>query len=204
MAEEIKVVIDVKPLPQSSGKVMDGGDCGYCCIGGMFGTGSILAAYELVEDKMPEDGGWKNRESITSYRIKLFLEAMGHEYEEYNPDFDHYKTGLMTNQWNNHNWYHEFKNLIDAGKFLFASVRYDPAPPPPPRQYGEHDHVVLINGYREWYKPHPTVKGASSLQYEIRISCSASGDRWMDYQEFLYLHGCAACIVSSEKLPKRA
>lgn len=196
---KIMKTIDVFPIPQKDGRVMDGGDCGYCCLAGVFGYESTLAAYEAMEDAMPEGGGWKERSSMDPFRIKMFFEKHGLTYEEYNPPFDYYKPGIMVYPWNNHNWYRFFRYLIEGDKILYASVRYNRGVPPEPRT-ADHDHIVLINGYREWYKPHPVVKGASSLICEVRVSCSASGNRWQKWEDLLYWNGCSAIVVDMEEI----
>ena len=91
--EEETIEIDVDPLPQSSGHVLDGGDCGFCCLAGILGLPSILAAYELLESRMPNDD-WKKRSSLCINRLELFLKALDMPSDEYDPPFHRYKKGL--------------------------------------------------------------------------------------------------------------
>ena len=76
--DSLELTIDVHPLAQRSGKVLQGGDCGYCCIAGIFQLPTILSAYEFLEAAMPENTGHKSRSSLSTYRTKLILEAKCH------------------------------------------------------------------------------------------------------------------------------
>jgi hypothetical protein len=193
-----ETVIDVHPLPQSSGKVMDGGDCGYCCLAGIFRLPTILSAYEFLEDAMPEDGGHKRRASMCQYRTKLLMDAKGFDYVQFQPPFRHYKTGMMELPWENGAWIDDYQNLIESGTILFAGIRFDRLAPQPPRSHKEHDHNVILNGYRQEFRPIPHMPKAKSQVREVRVSCSAKGTYWIEWSEFLYWHGCVAVLIPPE------
>jgi hypothetical protein len=190
-----EVVIEVHPLPQKSGKVMDGGDCGYCCIAGIFQLPTILSAYEFMEDAMPKDGGHERRDSMTFYRLKLLMQARGLDYVQFQPPFKHYKTGMLELPWENGNWIDRYQDLIESGTILLAAIRYDRLHPQPPGSHKEHDHNVIFNGYRQEFRPIPHMPKARKQVREVRVSCSAKGTYWMEWSELLYWHGGIAMEI---------
>jgi len=185
--EEFEVVHEVHSLPQSSGRVMDGGDCGFCCLAGILSLPTILSAYEFLESIITED--WKCRDSMSIYRCKYFLLALGVEFKDFQPSFKYYRKGLPPLPWDNHNWPAAICALLKEGNVFLTSVRFNRSAPPPPRSGMESDHNVIINGYRQFWKDHPTVKNAKSLTKEIRVSCSVRGTYWIGWEELLYWHG---------------
>jgi hypothetical protein len=194
-ADNVEYVVDVDPLPQSSGHVLDGGDCAYCCIAGIFGLPTILSAYELVESHMPEEGGWRTRCSMSVHRNEMFFESVMGEFQEYQPPFMHYRPGLAALPWDNTNWIWGVRQICEAGHVLLASIRLTGSPPRAPRTGGDTDHAVIINGFRQKWVPSQVV-GGKSLSQEVRISCSAKGRYWIDWENFLYYHhGYPAIVV---------
>ena len=173
---------------------MKGGDCGHCCLGGIFGFKTILETYEDVESRMPEEGGWKRRESMTAYRLKMYLIEKDIPYVEFNPRFKKYKTGLQKVPWDNVQWFEDLKLHINSNHIFMASIRFKKSPPPM-REEISSDHMVIINGYREVWRDHKTVKSAKSLIKEIRVSCSATGTYWVEWEYFLYWHGSCEYVI---------
>jgi len=189
------VTVDVDPLPQSSGKVLEGGDCGLCCIAGIFRLESIEAAYEYLEKRMPEEGGWKRRASLDAVRRRFLFEHLGGE--PFLPPFDHYKDGMAEVPWDNCAWRDEFKKLVKDGTVILASIRFDKHHPPPPRSYEhETDHAVILNGWRQYWKDHPKVRGAKSMRCEVGVSCSVKGRYWVEWSELLYYYGFNGVTVT--------
>ena len=191
--------IDIDPLPQSSGHVLDGGDCGFCCLAGLLGLPSILSAYELLESKMP-DNDWKRRSSLCINRLGLFLAALGLPADEYDPPFFRYKKGLAPVPWDNVNWSWGVRKAIMAGSTFLVSIRFNASPPPLTSVCG-HDHMVLFNGYRQRLVP-TTLPHAKKLVSEIRVSCSVAGRRWVEWDDVLYHHGCYPAVSVDWRLAR--
>lgn len=197
--DSLEITIDVHPLAQKSGRVLQGGDCGYCCIAGIFKLPTILSAYEKVESHMPEEGGHKRRSFMDFYRVKLLLESLGHDYNQFSPKFNHYKVGMLEYPWNNLGWIDDVQNYIKDGCIFLASIRFTRGVPPEPRKHADHDHNVIINGYREYFAPIPNFPKSRRQEREVRISCSARGKSyWIDWKELLYWHGCVAVVIPKE------
>ena len=174
--------VPVSPVMQSTGRVMDGGDCGYCCLAGILGV-SIERAYEVVEMRMLE--GWKSRQNMNVWRWKLLLRSFGLDDSEYRPEHNYYKTGAIPLPWDNLNWIDGVRDIIKVGCVLVVSIRFNGCVSPEPRKGRDTDHNVLITGYRE----ECGVPGARRLERSIRVSCSVRGDWWIDWEGFLYWHG---------------
>jgi hypothetical protein len=195
MSDEIHyhVVNDIRPLMQTTGRVLPGGDCGFCCIAGIFGLPSIASAYEFVESKLPESH--KARDSMNAWKMKTFLKTLSLPSEEFLPLFDHYKPGLMPLPWENHNWKIELKKHIQAGCIASTSIRFEALAPPPPSSISRlSDHQVIINGFREHAIPFPSGDG-HKINEEFRISCSVRGDYWIEWCNLLYYHGAHPTFI---------
>lgn len=192
-------LVDVRPLPQSAMKVMPGGDCGYCCVGGLLELSDVLQAYEVVERTMPE-GSWRSRQSMHPSRWREFLEGLGMTFRPFNPAFDHYKDGVPEVPWLNNNWAVEFEQLVERGCVLVGSIRFERSVFPDPTRGSIHDHNVLITGYRVNTVPHPTVPRAWNVNKEIRIACSNKGEYWMEIDEFLYWHGASFHVIDVQAM----
>lgn len=196
MTEEL--TYDAFPLPQSSGSILPGGDCGYCCAAGVFGIPSLQLAYEFVEQRLPAEGGWRTRANMTASRWKLLMQGCGLEYRQYNPAFEHYKAGMLELPWQNLTWMTGVADMVTHGDVLVLSTRFHPAAPPPPEagQWTESDHNVIVNGCRERFVPQGPA-GCGKYEQEIRVSCSVKGTYWTPWSSFVYFHvGGAGCIVN--------
>ena len=176
----------VAPVPQSSGYVLAGGDCGYCCLAGILET-SIQEAYVIVETRMP-GGDWEQRASMCAWRWQFFLRSLGLPSKEFRPKHRYYKTGALPLPWDNMNWIDGVRDHLIAGRILVASIRFNRSPPAPPNQCGDTNHNVLITGYRERWVRHPTVAATSQVK-EVQIACSVRGTYWIPWDDLLYWHG---------------
>ena len=190
--------IDVDPLPQSSGHVMDGGDCGFCCLAGILGLPSILAAYELLESHMPGDD-WKRRSSLCINRLGMLLDSLGLPSDEYNPPFFRYKKGLMPVPWDNVHWPWGVRRAIMQGSVMLASVRFKASVPA--LSPSTEDHMILLNGFRRRLVP-TVLPDAKKLVSEIRTSCSHGGRRWIEWDKLLYWHGCWPAVPIDWRLAR--
>lgn len=195
-------VIDVRPMPQDTGKVLEGGDCGYCCIAGIFDLVSIQAAYEFREAATANaEGGWARRSAMDPYRWKYLLVGLGLPHLELRPPFDHYKRGMAELPWENHNWKVVLRRCIELGDVVVASIRMHAAPPAPPVDFDDPkpgqgfttDHNVIINGVRDRLIPHKTMDAGTWIT-EFRVSCSRKGDYWIEWSKLSYWHGLCNCI----------
>ena len=182
------IEVPVVALPQSSGSVMPGGDCGYCCLAGLLGLPSIKEAYEITESRMPD--GWSNRASMCAWRWQFLLRSYGVLSNEFRPKHKYYKTGAVPVPWENLNWINGIRDLFKTGAIFVASIRFNGIPPPPPGTSGYTDHNVLLTGYRERWETVKHVKGALSQVRELRVSCSQKGEYWIDWEDLVYWHGC--------------
>jgi len=194
-------VVDVHPLSQSTGHVMNGGDCGYCCVAGLFQLPSIISAYEFVEKRMKN--GWESRQSMCAWRWEFLLDSLGLPKKEKHVPFRYYKTGCVPNIWDNMNWPRMVRRKIKNGNILIASIRFNGSPPPPPHTSGDSDHNVIINGWKFEWIPHKTVSGAMTGTISVRVSCSVKGTYWIEWSDFLYWHGvCPIFVIDVDKARK--
>jgi hypothetical protein len=190
--------VDIDPLPQSSGHVLDGGDCGFCCLAGILGLKSILEAYEILESHMPGDD-WKKRSSLCINRLGMFLEALGMPSDEYDPPFFRYKKGLAPTPWDNVNWPWGVRRTIMQGSVMLVSVRFNSSVPP--LSPTTEDHMVLFNGYRQRLVG-TSLPYCKKLVSEIRVSCSHAGRRWAEWDDLLYHHGCHPAVPIDWRLAR--
>jgi hypothetical protein len=195
-------IVDVHPIPQSSGHVLDGGDCGYCCIAGLFNLPSIISAYEFVEKRMKN--GWERRQSMCAWRWEFLLESLGLPKKDKRVPFHYYKTGVVPNPWENMNWPRMIKRKIKRGNILIASIRFNGSPPAPPRTGRDSDHNVIINGWKFDWVPHPTLPGAKNGTTYIRVSCSVKGTYWIEWSDLVYWHGACPLFVINVDAARKA
>ncbi|CAK0748255.1 hypothetical protein CCP1ISM_20017 [Azospirillaceae bacterium] len=195
-------VVDVHPISQSSGHVLDGGDCGYCCVAGLFNLPSIISAYEFVEKRMKS--GWERRQSMCAWRWEFLLESLGLPNKDKRVPFRYYKTGVVPNPWDNLNWPRMIKRKIKRGNILIASIRFKGSPPAPPRTCGDSDHNVIINGWKFDWVPHPTLPGAKTGTIYIRVSCSVRGTYWIEWSDLVYWHGACPLFVINVDAARKA
>lgn len=181
--------VECRPLLQSTGRVLEGGDCGYCCVAGVFGFPTILAAYEDVERLTGEP-----RAQMYAFKLHRYLEKRGVPVTELRPEFDYYKPGMTPYPWLNGNWPRMVRSQIDDGRVLLTSIRFDGGGPvcSAVEVASESDHMVLINGWRE--RLVPLTGGASRIDQEIRVGCSVRGDYWVEWQRWLYRYGGYCCV----------
>jgi hypothetical protein len=186
-------VVDVHPLSQSAGHVMDGGDCGYCCVAGIFNLPSIINAYEFVEKRMKN--GWERRQNMHAWRWEQLLKSLNLPNKEFRVHFNRYKTGVIPVPWHNINWSHKVRNIIKSGNVLISSIRFNKSVPIAPESCGESDHNIIINGWKFEWVDNPRFPGAKDGISSVRISCSVNGTYWIEWSNLLYWHGCYPSFV---------
>jgi hypothetical protein len=194
IAESIDNLIEI-PLPhfqQPSPAIMDGGDCGYCCIAAAFNLPSVLAAYELVERTIEENDqkGYFERGRCHSdvNRLQFFLSCMGYSSKEHRPPHYYYKAGCTPVPWANVNWYKFLRKHLEAGHPCFSSmILHGHAPAPDDDASWLTDHMVMIVGCRKHTVPLMEGK-AGRIDEEIMIQCSVKGRFWIKWRDYLFWH----------------
>lgn len=179
-----EVILPRRALPQPSPKIVEGGDCGPCCLAGMANK-TIQEVYDLQEDG-PEAFSWpKAVRTLHEAKRQGWLDRFIDDI----PIWTQWKSKMqfgMPSWDSNLEWFGYVTMAIDAGYYGFCSVNYDGKGP-----LVDSDHVVLICGVRELTVPHKTVKGAACIVPELLVSCSATcpEGRWEEHREFLTKRG---------------
>lgn len=183
-----KVILPKRVIQNPEPRIYKNGDCGACVLAGLFNM-EVKEVYEKRQDKQ-----------ITPFSrdcLKWFLydrQAFG-SLDRFIMDVPHWNypdslipfgnLGWLTAR----SWFNYVRMGIDAGYYGIAFVRFDKKGTTYPITT---DHIVLICGVRDRYVPHKTMEGASTINQEILVSCSAKkteDEEWVKASEFLRERG---------------
>jgi len=185
--------LPLRVVKQPSPAVYSGGDCGACVIAGLVGC-AIEEAYGFQDPDMRAKGakdrptpfGWRDMAHTLKWRTRGIAEVIAdipmwpHNIHEANQAF-----GYPSWQ-QNLQWLAYVRMALRAGFYGVCSVSHDGAGP-----LNDHDHWVMVCGARESVHPIESMPGASRVDQELLISCSASAPdgKWIDHLVFLKEHG---------------
>jgi len=185
-----EVVLAWRALPQPEPFVVEGGDCGACALAGVLGVG-----VEVVYDRLCAG----RREALS----RLELESAADEARRQGlldrvvadvpfwPSRKSYLAFGHPGHLSFPEWWAYVRMALDGGCYGLCSVDFDrrgarhDIPP-------ETDHVVVLCGAREVCVPHPTMAGASRIDRQVLVSCSARStpdEEWVEVRDFLSTRG---------------
>lgn len=181
---ENKVVLPKRAVPNPSPRLFKDGDCGACVLAGLFDM-KVDHVYASRRD------GKVSPFSYQCMRDFLFDRQSLSKIDRFILEIPHwdYPQSLMpfgNVSWlNSTAWFNYVRMGIDAGYYGIAFVRYD-------KKGTTHpiisDHIVLVCGVRDRCVTIPELKGASVINHEILISCSAKNtdnEEWVVASDFL-------------------
>lgn len=193
MVHEKEIVLPRRAIPQPSPHVVPGGDCGGCCIAGVLDV-SIVRAYDLQDkDTRPKDArdkpvpfGWCEMVYAlqnAGWGWSHLVDSVIDEVPIWPCWRNKHTWGMGLPGWSmNLPWWMYVRMALLAGYYGVCQVSLDGKGP-----LAMSDHWVLICGARQVEVPHPTMKGASRVDLEILVSCSARHPQgeWRDSLKFL-------------------
>lgn len=203
-----EIVLKRRAVKQPMPKLFNGGDCGACCIAGVFNI-AVQEAYELQDkDERPKDAKEKPY-PFSWWGMRFALHAWEKGYSDGVLDDvpiwpwceTQMSLGHGIKSWyQNIPWFHYVRMGLLGGFYGVAQVDYNSRGP-----LFSHDHWVLICGARERESPHETVKGAHKLNQEILISCSSKNPQgyWKDTRDFLRDDGGYNVIMVRPRTSKK-
>lgn len=191
-----EVVLPRRVVPQPNPAVCTGGDCGACCIAGVFGI-SVAEAYGLQDkSSRPESAkdapvpfSWYTMahalkcyeigealhdgvlDSVPFWPCETSAAQLGHGLH----------SGLQALA-----WWEYIRMGLRGGFYGICHVDIDGSGP-----LSMHNHWVLLCGARQIRVPLETVKGAARIDCELLVSCSAQhpDGTWMNAPQFLEKFG---------------
>lgn len=93
-------------------------------------------------------------------------------------------------------WAYRLEAWLAAGWLALAEMNFAGAGPvTADGSRNGTDHFVCLDGQRHFWRAHATVQGASSLEHETHVVCSARGAYWIDTADLLRKHGVGAIIL---------
>lgn len=218
-----EILLGVKQFQQPLPKRNPGGDCFAC---------SLKAAVDyLYPDKpldfntsweaflVPSYSGGKDGASekkVLSNCWRTMAWTAPHALDDYNievhrdivmplPDLDNwsYSWGFRVHE---QEWAKRLEAWLSAGWVAIAECSLDPTPAVTEKGRINHtDHFVVLDGQRSFWQESSVVSGASSLEHETHVVCSARGSKWFKTWDLINLHGVNALVLLRKRdYPRRA
>lgn len=203
-----EILLGVKPFLQPSPGRNPGGDCFAC---------SLKAATDYLYPENPIDFNlaWESFEETSvggnrvlsncwptmAWRAPYALHEHGYKFDLHRdllmpqPDLDHhsYSWGFQVNE---QEWSLRLHAWLSAGWVAIAEQSFPPLPAVTPDGRKNHtDHFVVLDGQRSFWQESSLLPGASSLEHETHVVCSAKGAYWIDTKDLLNLHGVNALVL---------
>lgn len=172
-------VLQRRALPQPSPAINEGGDCGACCLAGLFGCFTVSMAYKLSREEGLEPFSWSGMATaIWEARSRDLTEAFVLDIPSWP------RAGRPVMQWGNPSWMQTIewskylRMAFEAGYYGLASISHDGDGP-----FSECDHWVLLCGMR--------IEEDKRIDYKLLVSCSAHhpDGKWIETREFLQKYG---------------
>jgi hypothetical protein len=193
VVNDYEVVLPRRVVPQPNPGIVPGGDCVPCVLAGLLNI-SVRDVYEkLNEGKYEPLGGSSTRSAFYEAKSLGWIDRLIDE-APYWPSYHR--------MWGDPSWLvrlpwiRYMQMVFDAGYYGVASINLDGKGP-----IVENDHGVLFCGIRQRTVSHPTLKAASSIEYDLLVSCSARHPegKWYEYIDYLEKYGGFNCFLARPK-----
>lgn len=185
-----EVLLPLRAVPQPEPFVVKGGDCCACVLAGVVGS-SVEHVYDEFCNGQREALCRNDFEAaLHTAQAKGYIDRMIVDVPIWLQRRSYLPFG-NAGHLSSREWFAYVRMAIDAGYYGIASVDFarkgvgSTVPP-------ETDHVVLICGARTLNTPLEHVPGASRLDEEILVSCSARSspeEEWVRTEDFLAQRG---------------
>lgn len=184
-----EVILPRRVVPQPTPDLVDGGDCGACVLGGLFGLTVPDVYAKLCDGKQKALSHHTMRQALheakrlgLADRIVPTPARWPRLAEGYFDDFGDLASRHCIE------WWTYLRLAYDAGYYAIAEVDADRAGP-----IAQPDHWVLLVGVRERWVPMPADRGGgATIEHEVLVSCSSRktpDEEWVDAGEFLQKRG---------------
>ena len=203
-----EIIRNVAPFPQPSPAKNPGGDCFACTlkavVDALYPERPIPfdAAWEAF--KVEAYGGgkvlsncWPTMESaVYALRGEGYDLAVRRDFALAEVDLEHwsYAWGVRVDE---NAWAYRLEAWLAAGWLASVEMNYAGVGPVDVARcrFNGTDHFACVDGQRHFWKESATVKGASSLEHETHVVCSARGAYWIDTGDLLWKHGVGAIYL---------
>lgn len=178
-----EIVLSRRVIPQPIPMVHNGGDCGPCVLGGIFGL-SVQQCYEQFKEFKEQTAlSWLgmyyavHRAMAEGFALHVISDV---------PTWDRPQSMMLFGcpSWNwNLQWFRYITMALQAGYYGIAAVAHDKTGP---ISRNPGDHWVMVCGARCYLTP--IREGCCSVESEIFISNSstqAASEEWVKVSEFL-------------------